>query len=109
MGLLAFLPLLLIFYFMLIRPQQKRMKEHTRLRAALEVGDDVLLSSGIYGTVTQIDREMLEVEVADGVELRVARNAVSEIVDYDTDDVDLTDDDVGDGGLTDADSLGDEA
>jgi preprotein translocase subunit YajC len=109
MGLLAFLPLLLIFYFMLIRPQQKRMKEHTRLIAALEVGDDVLLSSGIYGTVTQIDREMLEVEVADDVELRVARNAVSEIVDYDTDDVDLTDDDVGDGGLTDADSLGDEA
>lgn len=101
MGLIAFLPLLLIFYFMLIRPQQKRVKEHAQLIAALEVGDDVLLSSGIYGVVTQIDREMLEVEVADGVELRVARNAVSEIVDYDADDD-------GDDDFTDADSLGDE-
>jgi preprotein translocase subunit YajC len=101
MGLIAFLPLLLIFYFMLIRPQQKRVKEHAQLIAALEVGDDVLLSSGIYGAVTQIDREMLEVEVADGVELRVARNAVSEIVDYDADDD-------GDDDFTDADSLGDE-
>lgn len=102
MGLIAFVPLLLIFYFMLIRPQQKRMKEHTALIAALEVGDDVLMSSGIYGTVVQIDREMLEVEVADGVELRVARNAVSEIVDYDTDEDDAAE-------LTEADSLGDEA
>jgi preprotein translocase subunit YajC len=101
MGLIAFLPLLLIFYFMLIRPQQKRVKEHAQLIAALEVGDDVLLSSGIYGAVTQIDREMLEVEVAEGVELRVARNAVSEIVDYDADDD-------GDDDFTDADSLGDE-
>ena len=102
MGLIAFVPLLLIFYFMLIRPQQKRMKEHTALIAALDVGDDVLMSSGIYGTVVQIDREMLEVEVADGVELRVARNAVSEIVDYDSDEDDATE-------LTEADSLGDEA
>ena len=102
MGLIAFVPLLLIFYFMLIRPQQKRMKEHNALIAALDVGDDVLMSSGIYGTVVQIDREMLEVEVADGVELRVARNAVSEIVDYDSDEDDATE-------LTEADSLGDEA
>ena len=102
MGLIAFVPLLLIFYFMLIRPQQKRMKEHNALIAALDVGDDVLMSSGIYGTVVQIDREMLEVEVADGVELRVARNAVSEIVDYDTDEDDAAE-------LTEADSLGDEA
>ena len=85
MSLIALLPLLLIFYFMLIRPQQKRMKEHAELIAALEVGDDVMLSAGIYGTVTQIDRQMLEVEVADGVEIRVARNAVTEIVDYDED------------------------
>jgi preprotein translocase subunit YajC len=82
MSLIALLPLLLIFYFMLIRPQQKRMKEHTALINALEVGDDVLLSAGIYGTVTQIDREMAEVEVADGVELRVARSAITEIVDF---------------------------
>ena len=106
MGLIAFVPLLLIFYFMLIRPQQKRMKEHNALIAALAVGDDVLLSSGIYGTVVQIDREMLEVEVADGVELRVARNAVSEIVDFDDDDDDEDDDNAE---LTEADSLGDEA
>lgn len=85
MSLIALLPLLLIFYFMLIRPQQKRMKEHAELIAGLEIGDDVMLSAGIYGTVTQIDRQMLEVEVADGVELRVARNAVTEVVDFDED------------------------
>lgn len=100
MGLIAFLPLLLIFYFMLIRPQQKRVKEHAALIAALEVGDDVLLTAGIYGQVTQIDREMLEVEVAEDVVLRVARSAVSEVVDYDVD---------GDDELSDADSSGDEA
>jgi preprotein translocase subunit YajC len=82
MSLIALLPLLLIFYFMLIRPQQKRMKEHTALVNALEAGDDVMLSAGIYGTVVQIDREMVEVEVADGVELRVARSAITEIVDF---------------------------
>lgn len=101
MGLIAFIPLLLIFYFMLIRPQQKRVKEHAALIAALEVGDDVLLTSGIYGVITQIDREMLEVEVAEGVELRVARNAVSEVVEYDADG-ELEDPDH-------ADSLGDDA
>jgi preprotein translocase subunit YajC len=102
MGLIAFIPLLLIFYFMLIRPQQKRVKEHAALIAALEVGDDVLLSSGIYGLVTQIDREMLEVEVAEGVELRVARNAVSEIVEYDAEG------EIEGGDLSDADSRGDD-
>lgn len=104
MGLIAFLPLILIMYFMLIRPQQKRMREHAELIAALEVGDDVLLTSGIYGTVNNIDRQMLQVEVADGVELLVARNSVSEVVDFDADQ----DDDTSIDELTEADPAGDE-
>lgn len=103
MGLIAFLPLILIMYFMLIRPQQKRMREHAELIAALEVGDDVLLTSGIYGTVNNIDRQMLQVEVAEGVELLIARHAVSEVVDFDADD-----DESGPDELTEADPAGDE-
>lgn len=105
MGLIALIPLLLIFYFMLIRPQQKRMKEHAALIANLEIGDDIMLSAGIYGTVTDIDREVIEVEVADGVVVRASRSAVTEVVEYDTGD------DIGAdaAGSSDPDSLGDEA
>ncbi len=104
MGLIALIPLLLIFYFMLIRPQQKRMKEHAELIAALEIGDDIMLSAGIYGTITDIDREVLEVEVADGVVVRAARSAVTEVVEYDSGDDEASTD-----AAADADSVGDEA
>lgn len=85
-SIIILIPFFLLFYFLLIRPQQKRMREHQELVAGLEVGDEVMLSSGIYGEITNIDRQVLEVEVADGVELRVSRTAVSELVEYDADD-----------------------
>ena len=88
MSIIILLPFFLLFYFLLIRPQQKKVREHQELVAGLEEGDDVLLTSGIYGSITTIDREVIEVEVADGIELRVARNAVSDVVEYDTDELD---------------------
>ena len=71
-----------VFYFVLIRPQQRKVKEHQALVSALEVGDDVVTSGGIYGQVTAIDGDVLRLEVAEGVELLLAREAIAELVEY---------------------------
>ena len=68
---------LLIFYFLLIRPQQKRMKQHQDLVASLKVGDKVLTNGGIYGKVVKLFENDLVVEIAPNVEITVARAAVS--------------------------------
>jgi len=68
------LPLVLIFvvfYFLLIRPQAKRAKEHKAMVAALAVGDEVVTSGGILGKVTETGDQFLTVEVADGVRVKV--------------------------------------
>ena len=84
MGSLILLPLFfLVFYFLLIRPQQKRMKEHTDLVSSLEPGDDVLTNGGLYGTITTIDGQIAELEIADGVVVRIQRGAVAELIEWD--------------------------
>jgi preprotein translocase subunit YajC len=75
-----------VFYFVLIRPQQQKVKEHRELVASLEVGDDVMTTGGIYGEVTAIDGEVLLLEVAEGVELRLSREAIAEFVEYESPD-----------------------
>lgn len=70
------------FYFLLIRPQQQKVKEHQQLVASLEVGDEIMSTGGVYGQVTAIDGDVMLLEVADGVELRIARDAVAELVEY---------------------------
>jgi preprotein translocase subunit YajC len=82
-----------VFYFILIRPQQRKVKEHQALVSALEVGDDVVTSGGIYGQVTAIDGDVLRLEVADGVELLMAREAIAELVEYASPDDDEDDQD----------------
>lgn len=85
MGQLILLPLFfLVFYFLLIRPQQKRMKEHAELVNAVEAGDDVLTNGGLYGTVVTVDGQVLELEIADGVVVRVQRSAIAELIEWDT-------------------------
>jgi preprotein translocase subunit YajC len=84
MGQLILLPLFfLVFYFLLLRPQQKRMKEHADLVASLEPGDDVLTTGGLYGTIATIDGQIAELEVADGVVVRIQRSAVAELIEWD--------------------------
>jgi preprotein translocase subunit YajC len=82
--LVSLAPLVLIFvvfWFFLIRPQQKRMKEHKALVAALKKGDKVLTNGGILGIVTKAsDDNEVEVEIAANVRVRLVRSAVSEIV-----------------------------
>lgn len=74
---LIFLALLVgIFYFMLIRPQKKRMNEHRQLVSSIDPGDTVITMSGIYGTVKTIGDEDLELEIAPGTTIRVVKNAI---------------------------------
>jgi preprotein translocase subunit YajC len=82
-GLVQFLPLILIFvvfYFLLIRPQAKRAKEHKAMVEALKVGDEVVASGGILGKITETGDSFLTVEVADGVQIKVQRGAVSSVL-----------------------------
>lgn len=73
-----------LLYVLFILPQQRRVRSHQRMVASLEVDDDVILSSGIYGRITWLGPEDLRLEVAPGVELRVARQAVLRRVEHAT-------------------------
>ena len=83
-GVEAFLPLILIFgvfYVLLIRPQQKKMKEHKATLSAIRRGDKVVTGGGIVGTVTKvIDDLEITVEIADGVKVRVQRGLISTVL-----------------------------
>ena len=77
MSILLIVGLIAIFYFMLIRPQQKRMRQQMELINNLRAGDDVMTSSGIYGTITEIEEDTVLLEVAEDVEIRVAKSAIA--------------------------------
>ena len=75
---LIFLPLMfLLMWLLFIRPQQQRVRRHQELVNALGAGDEVVTAGGIVGTVRAVDDEYLKVEVAQGIELRVLRGAIS--------------------------------
>ncbi len=79
-----FLPLILIFvimYFLLIRPQQKKLKEHKAMVEALRRGDQVITQGGIIGKVSKVKEDgELEVEIADGVKVRVVRSTIATVL-----------------------------
>lgn len=79
-----FVPLILIFaimWFLLIRPQQKKMKEHQAMVAALRKGDKVITQGGIIGKVTKVkDDNELEVEIASGVQVTVVRGTITQVL-----------------------------
>jgi preprotein translocase subunit YajC len=82
-NLLQALPLVaiaLLFWLVLIRPAQRRQRALGQLQRAVAPGDEVMLTSGIYGTVRAIDDDTMSLEVADGVTLRVVRAAVGTVV-----------------------------
>jgi preprotein translocase subunit YajC len=82
-ALMQFLPLVLIFvvfYFLLIRPQTKRAKEHRTMVAALEVGAEVVTNGGILGKVTEVSEHFLTVEIASGVNIKLQRQAVAQVL-----------------------------
>ncbi|KIC44019.1 MAG: preprotein translocase subunit YajC [Ruegeria sp.] len=79
-----FLPLILIFgimYFLLIRPQQKKMKEHKAMVEALRRGDQVVTQGGLIGKVAKVKEDgELEVEIADGVKVRVVQATIAQVL-----------------------------
>ena len=77
------LPMVIIFgafYFLLIRPQQKRQKAHAALISALQTGDEVLTAGGLLGTVTAVSDLYATVRIADGVEVKLQKSTVSQVV-----------------------------
>jgi len=83
-ALIQFLPLVLIFvvfYFLLIRPQQRKAKDHKTMRDALRRGDRVVTGGGIIGTVARVENpEEVTVDIADGVRVRVLRSTISSVL-----------------------------
>jgi preprotein translocase subunit YajC len=78
--------LLALVWVMLIRPQRRRQQEAQRLLAAIGVGKEIVTAGGLYGTVTAIEDDEVRVEIADGVEVRVAKRAVAGVVSEDEND-----------------------
>lgn len=77
------LPMLIIFaafYFLLIRPQQKRQKAHNALVSALKTGDEILTNGGMLGKVTAVDDLYATVRIADNVEIKIQKSAVAQVV-----------------------------
>ena len=82
-SLLSLLPLVLMFvvlYFIMIRPQMKRQKEHKAMVEALAKGDEVVTAGGVLGRVSKLGETYLHVEVANGVELQVQRSSVVQVL-----------------------------
>ncbi len=82
-GLIGFLPLIMvfiIFYFLLIRPQQKRQKEHRIMLDNLKRGDQVVTNGGIYGTVTKIRNDVVHLEIAERVRIRIQKTAIANVL-----------------------------
>ncbi|MDP1528366.1 MAG: preprotein translocase subunit YajC [Rhodoferax sp.] len=79
--LIFFIPVIVLFYFMLIRPQQKAMKAHQALVAGLKRGDTVVLSNGMIGKVTRVENDEAMVEIAQGVNVRVVKQMITQVRD----------------------------
>lgn len=82
-GFTQFLPLIAMFaviWFVMIRPQMKKAKDHKAMVESLQIGDEVLLQAGITGKITQIGESYLHVEVAKGIELTIQKLAVGALL-----------------------------
>lgn len=82
-SLLGFLPLVLmlvVFYFLMIRPQQKRVKEHAAMVGALKKGDEVVTNGGLGGTITKVGDAYMMMRVSDNVEVSVQKSAVAALL-----------------------------
>jgi preprotein translocase subunit YajC len=77
--LLIFVPIIILFYFLIIRPQQRRAKDHQTMLGGLKRGDTVVLSSGMIGKVTRIEDQEAMVEISTGVNVRVVKAMITEV------------------------------
>jgi preprotein translocase subunit YajC len=79
-SLVMIIAIFALFYFMLIRPQNKRAKEHRALISQVKIGDEVVTVGGLLGKVVNVDETYLKVSVADGVDVHLQRSAVSSVL-----------------------------
>ena len=82
-GFTGFIPLILmfvIFYFLLIRPQQKKTKEHKQMIDSLKTGDRIITSGGLHGRITGVSESALTVEIAEKVRVKVSRGSVTALL-----------------------------
>ena len=82
-GLMSFLPLVVIFavfYFMLIRPQMKRSKEHKQLVSQLSKGDEVITNGGLLGRITDVSDTFVTLELAENLQIKLQRQAVANVM-----------------------------
>ncbi len=80
LGMLPILLIMVLFYFMLIRPQTKRAKEHKNMVGALSKGDELVTNGGLLGRVREVGDSFLTVEIADGIEVKVQKQSVATLV-----------------------------
>ena len=78
-GFLPYIAIFAIFYFLLIRPQQQRLKAHRAMVDAVQRGDEVITGGGIIGKVTKVDGADVEVEIATGVKVKVLKGTLSDV------------------------------
>ncbi|WP_293681281.1 preprotein translocase subunit YajC [uncultured Phenylobacterium sp.] len=78
-SLLFFLPLIVLFYFLIFRPQQQRAKQHAAMIGGLKRGDTIVLSSGIIGKVVRVEDKEVGLEVASGVTVKVVKGMISDV------------------------------
>lgn len=80
MSLLFMVGILVLFFFLFIRPQQKRVKEHRQMVSELKVGDEVVTNGGIVGRITEVDESFVTVSIAKGVDVKLQKQAVSSLL-----------------------------
>jgi preprotein translocase subunit YajC len=78
-GIIMLVAMFAIFYFLLIRPQQKRAKQHRELIEALATGDQVVTAGGIHGKIAAVEETTVTVEVATGVKVKMNRSSITEV------------------------------
>lgn len=80
MGLVPLIVIFIIFYFLLLRPQMKRAKEQRKLVEALAKGDEVVTTGGMFGKITDVEESIVTLEIADGVRIKMQKNAVTSLL-----------------------------
>ena len=78
-GMLPLILIMVVFYFLLIRPQQKKMREHQAMISAVKVNDKVVTAGGVHGKVTKVEDDVVSVSIADGVEVKVEKATLSQV------------------------------
>lgn len=82
-SIMQFLPIVAIFgifYFLMIRPQQKKMKQHREMLSNIRRGDRIVTAGGIIGSVVKVDGDEVQVEISDGVKVRVVQNTIGQVL-----------------------------